>query len=280
MKQFFTATLLTLSVASISWGQEDVDIEFGLDDQANPSTVVIVSEQANADGTAIFTGEFSELFLGGASTASTDNPGFITPASEGLLVNSGDTVSLRFLNAGNTPGNTIGAGFVNFFDPNNSAAGIQALGALEIQGGNDTSINIDGSNTPAADLVLLSTGSDGNTFSTPPPSLGEEPELLGEGEVHSHLTFNFLDPDSTPDGAVGLLAQIEVDLANPAVGGPSVVTSDPFFLILNNGLDTLTFENQAVPAFLATAVPEPTSAVVLMMTAGAIATRRRRRVLV
>lgn len=281
MKQFFIATLLTLSAASISAAQHS-DIEFGLDDLMNPTRVEIESDEVNADGVQILEGEFSDLFLGGVTNRFTDNPGFITPAAEGLLVNPGDSVSLRFLNAATTPGNTIGAGFVSFFDPNNSAAGLQALGSLEITNGGGESVTLDGAGTLGNDLISLAAGSDGTTLSTPPPSLNEEEEILGSGEIHSHLVFNLLNEGSTPDGALGLLAQFEVDLATSG-DGIADVFSNPFFLILNNGLDDATFESQAVPAFLGSttvAIPEPTGGVVLMMTAGAIATRRRRRTLV
>lgn len=273
MKQFFTAVLFTLTAAPFCWGQHS-DIEFGFDDFMNPSEIEVEAEEFNVDGVAITEGEFVELFLGGVNDASTDNPGFITPntADEPLRFNPDDQVSVRFLDAGNIAGNTIGEGFVNFFDPDNAAAGLQALGALEISNSSGDTITLDGTNFSGSDSIFLSEASDGSDFSVPPPSLGEAPELLGEGEVHSHLVFDLLNEDSTPDGALGILAQFEVTQASDG----SLIESNPFFIVFNNGLDDIPFE-EALPAFLGTAaVPEPTGGVVLMMALGGVAMRRRR----
>ena len=72
----------------------------------------------------------------------------------------------------------------------------------------------------------------------------EPPEVLGEGEIHNHLLFT-LDQDVT--GAYGLLFQFE---SVPANGGPTI-TSDPVWLIFNNGMDDVAFEEEAVAAFSA-----------------------------
>ena len=72
----------------------------------------------------------------------------------------------------------------------------------------------------------------------------EAPVALPEGEIHNHLLFTL--NQETP-GAYGLLFQFE---SVPADGGP-VITSDPVWLIFNNGLDEEVFEEQAVAAFSA-----------------------------
>ena len=65
---------------------------------------------------------------------------------------------------------------------------------------------------------------------------------MPEGEIHNHLLFT-LNQD-TP-GAYGVLFQFE---SEPADGGPTI-TSDPVWLIFNNGLNEEVFEEQAVAAF-------------------------------
>ncbi len=279
MKKYFLATLLLTCATSVSQGQ-DVDIEFGLDDLAAPTTVVVVSGLSNSDGTQILDGAFSGLSFDPLlpPDLSADNPGFITPASEGLLVNSGDEVFVRFLNAGTESTNSVGGGFVSFFDPNNAAAGVQAFGNITVSNSSGGSLSLNGASLSGDAAISLGLGADGITgVSTPPPSAGEPPEILGVGEIHTHLTFDLQDEATTPAGVIGLFGQFEVDLAATGLDGVADVTSSPFFLLLNANLDDTTFRTQGFQAFGVTAVPEPTTAVLLTTVGAACAIRRRRR---
>jgi hypothetical protein len=277
MRKFLFAALLAFSLSSVGLAQDDEghsDIEFGFETDVmgnvDSSAVEIEAEEFNVDNIAIFEGEFENLdFSGTNPDLFTDNPGFITPLNEGLQVNVGDSVSIRFLDASSLP--TVGAGYVNFFDPTMSGLGIQEFGSIEVSNSGGDSITLD-SSTDSDQSIFLALGDDGTGQSNPPG--GEDPEDLAPGEIHTHLQFDLQDEGSTPPGALGLLAQFDITLASD---GSTVVSSNPFFLILNAGLNDTVFEGQAVPAFGVTAIPEPASGTLIFGVAGAIFLRRRKR---
>ena len=134
-----------------------------------------------------------------------------------------------------------GTGYVNFFDASTGEITSDSdTPQLSIAGSGDESVLLAGDSLVSdVDIVLLSVGSDGATLSNSPE---EEPEVLGPGEIHNHLVFTL---DQDVPGAYGLLFQFE---SVPADGGP-MVTSDPTWLIFNNGLSEEVFEDQAVAAF-------------------------------
>ena len=291
MKKYFLAAAIAVLFSSLGHAQDlevHSDIEFGFAPDSEELEFEIENDTVNDDGFQVFEGSFG-IALGNEST--TDNPGFITPVDEGLTVNQGDNIFVRVLNAGETDGNTIGSGFVNFYDPSDPDAGIQSDGGTITVIGNDP-------NDPDGDIaavfdgdvpvsliesLFLAEGSDGTFISDLPPSLlGDEIDdeqniELGVGEIHNHLNFTFAaDADAPSAFAVGLLLQFEADLASVAGDGIDVV-SDPFFLVFNNGLSEEVFETQALPAFGVNAVPEPTSGILLAAVGSAILTRRRRR---
>lgn len=291
MKKYFLAAAIAVLFSSLGHAQDlevHSDIEFGFAPDSEELEFEIENDTVNDDGFQVFEGSFG-IALGNEST--TDNPGFITPVDEGLTVNQGDNIFVRVLNAGQTEGNTIGSGFVNFYDPNTPAAGIQSDGGTITVIGNDP-------NDPDGDIaavfdgdvpvsliesLFLAQGSDGTFISDLPPSLlgdeeGDEQNIeLGVGEIHNHLNFTFAaDAGAPSEFAVGLLLQFEADLASVAGDGIDVV-SDPFFVVFNNGLSEEVFETQALPAFGVNAVPEPTSGILLAAVGSAILTRRRRR---
>ena len=287
MKKYFLAAAIAVLFSSLGHAQEvHSDIEFGFAPDSEELEFEIENDTVNDDGFQVFEGSFG-IALGNEST--TDNPGFITPVDEGLTVNQGDNIFVRVLNAGATDGNTIGSGFVNFYDPNQPDAGIQSdVGTITVIGNdpNDPDEDIvavfDG-DVPVSGIVslFLAEGSDGTFQSDLPPSLlgdeeGDEQNIeLGVGEIHNHLNFTFTADADVPS-AVGLLLQFEADLASVDGDGIDVV-SDPFFLVFNNGLSEEVFETQALPAFGVNAVPEPTSGILLAAVGSAILTRRRRR---
>ena len=284
MKKYFLAAAIAVLFSSLGHAQDlevHSDIEFGFAPDSEELEFEIENDIVNDDGFQVFEGSLG-LSLGNQST--TDNPGFITPVDEGLTVNEGDNIFVRVLNAAQTEGNTIGSGFVNFYDPSNPDAGIQSNGGTITVIGNDPNdpdVNVvssfDGDElVQGIESLFLAQGSDGTFFSDTPPSLEEDNVALEVlGEIHSHLNFAF-QADAVTPSAVGLLLQFEADLASVAGDGIDVV-SDPFFLVFNNGLSEEVFETQALPAFGVNAVPEPTSGILLAAVGSAILTRRRRR---
>ena len=240
MTRFIFTAMFAVSLSSSCFGQHS-DIEFGYDDLLEPTEIEVESDEFNNEGIKILEGEFDGL----GSDLFADSPGFITAADEGLVVNEGDRIFVRILDAGDSDETNVGAGFVNFYDPANPTAGVQAFGRLAITATSGAATVLDGSTVSGDESLFLAAGSDGNTMSTPPG--GEEPELLAVGEIHNHLLFDLQNESTTPIGAVGLLIQFEADLAGT---GPEIdVTSEPFFLIFNNGLDDDVFEEEALMAF-------------------------------
>ena len=244
MGKFLLALTLVASLAAVSSAQHS-DIEYGLDDLTNPTEVIFGgTAETTVDGIRLYEGEFAEPLPG---VFITDDPGF-----EGDI-NPNDVVGIRILDA-STVG---GAGYLNFFDPTNPGAGITASGVLEVR--NLLSFITE-------DPLVL----DGAT------ATGDNPQTVvvadGSGEGHGHVDFDI--DDAAAPGAYGLLAQLEIT----AEDGSYFVESEEFFIVFNHLLDDDVFENEAVPAFLGiTAVPEPTSAILLSGVLGSLFLRRRRR---
>ena len=158
---------------------------------------------------------------------------------EQLVVNEGDQVFVRVLDASASDSPTDrGVGFVNFYNPDTDA--LEALDpsdlTLNITGSDGATSVFAGNQLVSGDAdVFLAVGSDGDDFSTPPPSLNEDPQLLTVGRIHNHLSFDLSGDLANTDGAIGLLLQFTTIPAD----GSAPVESDPFFLIFNNGLDEL-----------------------------------------
>lgn len=249
MSKYFLATLFATLFTSASFAQHS-DIEFGFEDPtaANP-VFEIELDELTEEGIPVAEGEFA----GAGAFRTADNPGFITPAEEGLTVGDGDQVFIRVLDASAPDSPTaLVSGFVGFWTPDGGLQSFDSsFGTLSIES------NTPGSNSPtvtnlAGDSVLagptdmfLAEGSDGSFMSDPPPSLNEEPDLLGVGEIHNHLAFDLSGDLATTPGAIGVLLQFSAVRA----GTDEVIDSDPFFLIFNNGLDEEVFEAEALLAF-------------------------------
>ena len=248
MKKYFLTALFAMLFASVSHAQHS-DIEFGFADPlAATPEFEIENDVVNNEGIQVFESSFMPLgpFL------TTDNPGFITPADEGLTVNAGDRVFVRVLNtADDDSPSSIGSGFVHFFDPDTGT--IQSAGGSVTVTGNGGTISVFNGDTlqSGTGSLFLSAGSDGTDMSDIPGSAldeGEENVLLGAGEIHNHLNFDLDLDDPSAVGAVGLLLQFEADLASTP-GTEIDVVSDPFFFIINNRLDEEVFEEDALAAF-------------------------------
>lgn len=277
MKKFLLAALVATFLPALSYGQH-ADIEFGYTDFTNPteSEIEIEIDTVTNEGIQVAEGEFDELFGGDLEA---DDPGFITPADEGLRVNIGDEVDVLFLDGAGAGSNTA-QGFVTFYNP---TTGLLETGtsAITITNQNGDSVILDGTTISGGNSLFLSEGSDGFLASNAPdPS---ENVILGEGEIHNHLTFN-LDDTTAQEGAYGILFQFDADFADGDGNVDSIVdlSSGPVWLIFNNGLsdgEDGDFETLAIPAFgVIEAVPEPSAVVVLGAIAGGIMTRRRRRI--
>ena len=243
MTKFFLSLTIVAILAAVSSAQHS-DIEYGLDDLANPTSIVFGGDaETTADGIRLYEAEFNEPFAG---VFTTDDPGFEAD------LNPNDIARIRIVDATAAGGE----GFLNFYDPTNGT--ITAGGLLEVR--NLISLITE------APLVL-----DGATAS------GDNPQTVSvadsdDGEAHGHVDFD-IDDAATP-GAYGLLAQLEVTAAD----GNYFLESEQFFIVFNHQLSDDVFENEAVPAFLGlSAVPEPTSAMLLSGVLGSLFLRRRRR---
>lgn len=274
MKKFLLAALAAALLPAMSFGQEDIDIEIGFDNFMAPTTIVTGIDMFTTDGTGIVAGEFEELF---GNDLETDNPGFITPATEGETerFNPFDEIRIAFLDA-SAHATGVGEGFVTFFNPDTGGLEV-GNSSIAITNVNDETTTLDGGTLSGDSSLFLSLASDGNQLSNAADP--DENEILGLGEVHNHLNFN-LDDATQATGAYGILLQVEADIADAAgeVDGVVDFTSDKFFLIFNNGLTEEQFLNEALPAFGLAAVPEPAAGFVLTALAGAMLTRRRRRI--
>ena len=262
MTKYILATLFAALFASTSFAQHS-DIEFGFEDPANPVFEIELDEFTD-EGIPVAEGEFTRL----GAFVTTDNPGFITPLEEEdgvvveeLVVNEGDQVFVRVLDASASDSPTDrGVGFVNFYNPDTDA--------LEALDPSDLTLSITGSDGAVSAFagaqlltgnaeVFLGTGSDGDDLSTPPPSLNEAPEELGVGRIHNHLAFDLSGSLATQDAALGILLQFTTIPAD----GSAPVESDPYFLILNNGLDELPAATGFVDALAAFGLVEEEEAI-------------------
>ena len=242
MKNYLLAMLATLLFASLSFAQEvHSDIEFGYDDPAAPAVIVVESDELTSQGIQITEGEFEDDF----GDVFAENPGFITAADEGLRVNSGDRITVRFLDASEET--NVGVGFVNYYNP--TTGEITNVGQIEVTNQAGDTADLNGAVLTGSEALLLSLGSDGGLVSNPGEE-GEEPELLPEGEIHNHLVFDLQGDEAA--GAYGILFEFEADFADENGDTDDVVdvTSEPIWLIFNNGMDDVAFEEEAVEAFV------------------------------
>ena len=182
---------------------------------------------------------------------------------EQLVVNNGDQVFVRVLDASASDSPTDrGVGFVNFYNPDTDALENldSSFGTLTITGSDGATSVFAGNQLVSGDAELfLAVGSDGDDFSTPPPSLDEDPEQLEVGRIHNHLAFDLSGSLATTDSAVGLLLQFTTIPAD----GSAPVESDPFFLIFNNGLEELPATTGFVDALLAFGLEEEEEEVIV-----------------
>ena len=260
---FFAFALLATFVATNVFAQEEEhsDVEFGYNDVSNPTELEVEAGEATATGVPIFEGEFEPF--NGPSDLSAEDPGFATSPDENLLINSGDQIFLNVLDASSDP-LFGGLGYVTHY--NFASKQLEASGRITVQG-----------NSPTFPDVVL----DGASFE-PGGSLtqfvaaGETDSATGElAEFDRHIVFDIDDSTAQP-GAYGILAQLQSNFDGTSVD-QFELTSEPFWIILNNGLAEEDFENFAVAAFETAAIPEPGTFGLLAAGMSGVLLRRRRR---
>lgn len=257
MTHFFSAAILLAMFTGSVYGQhEHSDIELGYDNLATPSALEIEEVEVTTDGIMFFEAEFELINPFDPNDFLADEPGFTTNDAEGLLVNAGDQIWMRALDA--STNSAHGEGYVNFYNPlNDSLSAAGRISVIDNTGG-------------TADLVL-----NGGSIES-----GPNEQFLGigdaGGDIHDHVVFDLLDDATAPLGAYGIMFQLQSDF-DPADGNMDL-TSDAFWIIFNHGMDEEAFENFALPAFGAgSAIPEPGSAMVLLLGTAVLGMRRRQR---
>lgn len=194
-------------------------------------------------GADLFEAEFP---TSGASQNFTIDPGFASEVDEGLGVGANDDIFIRFVSS---PNASFGPAPLLYHDGDGFAS-------------TAASISVEDNSTQTSDLGIFETG-----------FTGDNPVFLGTadstGDIHTHV--DFILSSGAAQGAYGVLFELEssnVDYEN----------SDPVLIVFNHGLDEDVFEDVVIPAFSsATAVPEPSSLIVMGIGTFGLILRRRRR---
>lgn len=256
---FFYSSILICVATTIANAQDTDghagDIEFGYDSLSAPTTINIEAGEITTEGVLLFESEFEVLDPNFPNDLSADEPGFINNPGEGFSVTAGHSIRLQALNASQESSTDVGVGYVNFYNPDSDA--LEASHRIAIKDNSSST----------ADLLL-----NGDQIESGPTS-----QFIGVANssdfVHDHVVIDLLDDATADVGAFGLMFNLQgFDAA-----GTLVAESDPFWIVVNNGMDEEDFENFAVPRFSASAVPEPTSATLVLVGLAAVCVKRRRR---
>lgn len=236
---------------SASAQHDHSDVILGYDNSASPAFIEIEGTPSSG-GILLFDTEFNQLLY------DTTQPGFSTEAAEGLEITFGHRLFLQVVNASTAIQGGAGLGYVNYFNPNNDS--ILAVGKTDIESEVDsTAYALDGASFTGGP-VLIDISASGKS---------------DPGGIHEHVHFTLTDLADADQGAYGVLFSLFTQDEN----GSFVAASDDFWIVFNNGMDDVEFESRAVAAFgNFSAVPEPSSGLLLCGVAlAAFAGRRRRR---
>ncbi|MFK7766151.1 MAG: PEP-CTERM sorting domain-containing protein [Mariniblastus sp.] len=254
MKLIVFCSTIVLATMSTNLFAQHSDVEFGYNDLSNPTAFVIEANDVTTDGFLYFESEMEELDPFNPGDFSSDEPGFTTNDAEGLLVNEGDQIWLSVLDA--SAHSSFGLGYVNYYNPiSNTLEAVGRMGVYDNSG-----------STP--DLIL-----NGNSIES-----GVNPQFIGlgdiDGDVHDHVILDLLDDDTAPLGAYGMMFQLQSDFSTG--DGTMDLSSNPFWIVWNHGMDESVFDSRALPAFGVSSVPEPSSACILGLGFVSFLVRRRR----
>lgn len=264
----FTAACLLASPTYAQPPEEeehsDVEIGYEFDEFDNPTRLLFFDvNEFTSDGIAFFEAGFENKnrafdddpvdWVGG-------DPGFETAPGETITENH--QIWLTLLDA--STNSEFGKGHLNFFDPSDPAnTSLEAAGNLVVSAQDpSSSMVVEGLRIEDGDIVS-----------------GSMQQFIQAGRlnntIHDHATFDLLDDANAPIGAYGMLFQLESHFDAFERGSPDLV-SDKFWIVLNRGMDEEEFETRAVRAFGIAAVPEPTSAVLILAGIAGLGMKRRR----
>ena len=225
--RFLLSAIVGSLVAVQAYAQHSGDVVLGYDNLVTPTALEIEVVELTTEGILIFEGEFEELDPFNPGDFFADDPGFNTFAGGGFLVLPSDQIWLKALDASAV--SSIGVGYVNYYNPITDM--LEPLGRMAI---------LDNTGS-TADLILNATSIES----------GINPQFIdlgdGGGNIHDHVVFDLLDDATAPQGAYGLLFQLQSDFA-PADGNMDV-SSDPFWMVFNYGMTESDFETFALPKF-------------------------------
>ena len=190
----FTAAIVAATLSQSAWAQH-TDIEFGFDNLANPTAIILENDDLSSEGIPFWEGDFGVFDPAVPGDLATDDPGFATAIGEGLQVNAGDNVFVRTLNAGTDSRSSLGMGYVNFYNPTTQL--LEAANRIAVT---DESVG-------TVDLILDGASATGD-------ALQFVGTFDGVNDLDEHVIFDLLDDATAPDGAYGLLLEIEVQQPN------------------------------------------------------------------
>lgn len=234
--------LLSFSSSAYAQVQDGLDVVLGYNDLSNPTEIVLTAmDGVTANSIPYYIDFFGipDPFL--PDDFATDDPGFITNADSGLLINEDDQLYVQILDASANQ-LAAGVGYVNFYNPDTDQ--LEASGRLSFDRtlGSQDELVLDGDTVTSGETLR---DVDFGRISIADSS--------GFG-IHQHLMIDLLDDATAPPGAYGVLMELQSDFF-PNDGEMDLI-SEPFWVIWNHRLSGNTFLNSAVPAFInATAAP-------------------------